>query len=148
VPARPADLALALHRFGLQRDRLRTALAQDTGLALADLDALEHLEADGPITQRQLGERLLLTSGAITLLVDRLERAGLVERRRHPQDRRAVLVALTGSSAEPDALARYHSAIAAAARAVGAEHRDAVAAFLTGAAEHAAAATTALKARS
>src|SRR5262245_12079367 len=105
--SRPKQIAVALHRFGLQRDRLRTALAQATGLVPADLDALEHLEADGPLTQRELGERLLLTSGAVTVLVDRLERAGLVERRPHPGDRRAVLVDLSLSAAEePEALAR------------------------------------------
>jgi DNA-binding MarR family transcriptional regulator len=144
--ASPQEIALALHRFGLRRDRLRTALSQATGLALADLDALEHLEADGPLTQRQLGDRLLLTSGAVTMLVDRLERDGLVERRRHPHDRRAVLVDLSraSSTVHPEALADYHTAIAAAARAIGSEHREAVAAFLTQVTEQAAAATTAL----
>jgi len=52
----------------------------------------ENLEADGPLTQRDLGERLALTSGAITMLVDRLERAGWVHRRPHPGDRRYVLI--------------------------------------------------------
>jgi DNA-binding MarR family transcriptional regulator len=145
--ASPPEIAVALHRFGLQRDRLRTALSQATGLALADLDALEHLEADGPLTQRQLGDRLLLTSGAVTMLVDRLERAGLVERRPHPHDRRAVLVELSraSSSAQPEALTNYHTAIAAAVRAIGPEHRDAVTAFLAQVTDQAAAATTALR---
>jgi DNA-binding MarR family transcriptional regulator len=147
---KPSEIALALHRFGLQRDRLRTALARATGLAPADLDALEHLEADGPLTQRQLGDRLLLTSGAVTMLVDRLERAGLVARRRHPGDRRAVLVQLGARSttAQPAALTDYHAAIGAAVHTIGAEHRDAIAAFLTQVADEAARATTALKAAS
>ena len=88
-----------LQRFGLARDQMRAALASGTGISLADLDALEHLEAAGPLTQRQLGERLSLTSGAITMLVDRLERAGLVQRRPHPSDRRSVLVGLTEQAA-------------------------------------------------
>lgn len=66
------SLAGSLQRFGLERDRMRTALARRAGMASTDLDALEHLEADGPLTQRQLGERLSLTSGAVTMLVDRL----------------------------------------------------------------------------
>jgi len=42
-----------------------------------------------------LGQRLLVTGGNVTGLVDRLEEAGLVERLPHPQDRRVVLAALT-----------------------------------------------------
>ena len=137
---RPLEVATALHRFGLQRDRLRSALSRSSGLALADLDALEHLEADGALTQRELGDRLLLTSGAVTMLVDRLERSGLVTRRRHPDDRRAVLVALSDQApaSEPEPLADYHAAVAAAAGGLSPEHRDAVRAFLDQVAEHAA----------
>ena len=86
------DLAASLQRFGLQRDRMRAALARRAGISGTDLDALEHLEADGPLTQRDLGERLSLTSGAVTMLVDRLEQAGWVHRRPHPGDRRYVLI--------------------------------------------------------
>ena len=63
---------------------MRTALARRAGIGATDLDALEHLEADGPLTQRDLGERLSLTSGAVTMLVDRLERAGWMHRRPIP----------------------------------------------------------------
>jgi DNA-binding MarR family transcriptional regulator len=147
APARPSEIATALHRFGLQRDRLRSALSRASGLALADLDALEHLEADGPLTQRQLGDRLLLTSGAVTILVDRLERTGLVTRRRHPDDRRAVLVELGhhASAPEPQALTDYHAAVAAAARAIAPDHREAVRSFLAQVAEQAAQATSGIK---
>ena len=69
-------MAASLQRFGLERDRMRGALASAAGISATDLDALEHLEADGPLTQRDLGDRLSLTSGAITMLVDRLEQAG------------------------------------------------------------------------
>ena len=68
-------MAASLQRFGLERDRMRAALASAAGVSATDLDALEHLEADGPLTQRQLGDRLSLTSGAITMLVDRMEQA-------------------------------------------------------------------------
>jgi DNA-binding MarR family transcriptional regulator len=127
----PSEIRRSVHRLGLERDRLRVALSRASGLALADLDALEYLEA-GSLTQRRLGERLLLTSGAVTMLVDRLEAGGWVHRRRHPDDRRAVLVELVERARreQPDALARYHAAVGAAARAVPAAHRAAVAEFL------------------
>jgi predicted ArsR family transcriptional regulator len=106
------------------------------------LDALEHLEADGPLTPRELAGRLQLTSGGTTVLLDRLERQGWVRRRRHPGDRRSVLVELDRDRlpTPPEALARYESAVEAAARAVASEHRAAVSAFLRAARDAAAAA--------
>jgi DNA-binding MarR family transcriptional regulator len=80
---------------------LRTALARRLGVPAADLDALVHLERAGPLTQRDLAERLLLSSGAVTFLVDRLEQAGLVQRQPHPTDRRATLVALAPGAELP-----------------------------------------------
>jgi DNA-binding MarR family transcriptional regulator len=141
-PAEPGELAASLQRFGLERDRLRAAIARTARISETDLDALEHLEADGPLTQRELGARLLLTSGAVTMLVDRLERAGWVHRRPHPTDRRATLLELSASAAEraPEALTSYHSAIAALAAAVPPAERGTVGAFLTAAADAAAAA--------
>jgi DNA-binding MarR family transcriptional regulator len=140
-------LAAALQRFGLERDRMRAALASATGIGATELDALEHLEADGPLTQRQLGERLSLTSGAITMLVDRLEEAGWVSRSRHPTDRRSVLVELTPRATEsiPAALDTYHSRIKALAGAVPAGHRDALRSFLQAAGDGASAAAAELR---
>ena len=125
MPVEPDVLAAALQRFGLERDRLRAGLASQGGISPADLDALEHLEADGPLTQRQLGERLSLTSGAVTMLVDRLERAGWVRRLPHPTDRRSVLVELSTAVAArtPPALVGYHARVRVIARGVPAEHR-------------------------
>src|SRR3954464_12879839 len=50
---------------------------------------------DQQMTAGELGRALLLSSGAMTNRIDRLETAGLVERVRDPRDRRGVLVALT-----------------------------------------------------
>jgi len=143
----PSSIRAQLHRFGLQRDRLRASLCQAAGITHSELDALEHLEVDGPLTQRQLGERLLLTSGGVTVLVDRLERAGWVARRPHPTDRRAVLLELDAAALAEltDGLARYHAAITAAARAIPAEHREAVADVLVTATARAATAADELR---
>ena len=138
------DLAGSLQRFGLQRDRMRAALARRAGISQTDLDALEHLEADGPLTQRDLGERLSLTSGAVTMLVDRLARAGWVHRRPHPGDRRYVLIELSplAAASAPEDLAAYHSRVRALAAGVPAGQREAVAAFLAAVADAAAAAVS------
>ena len=138
----PESLAAALQHFGLTRDRMRVALARKAGLSETDLDALEHLEADGPLSQRELGDRLALTSGAITMLVDRLSAHGWVRRRPHPSDRRVVQVELT-ARAERDApaeLVHYHNAIQRLSRRVPAAEREATCGYLTAAAQAAAAA--------
>lgn len=125
------DTRTALHRFGLARDRLTAAVCQATGMTSTELEAVEHLEQDGPLTQRQLAERLSLTSGGTTLLVDRLEHGGLVSRRPHPTDRRAVLVEVNRSAAaQMSSLDPYHAAVTAATRSLSAAERDAIAAFL------------------
>ncbi len=122
----------SLQRFGLERDRMRAACAAEAGINATDLDALEHLEADGPLTQSQLGERLSLTSGAITMLVDRLEAAGWVQRVPHPSDRRYTLVALSAQALarSPAGLAAYHARIRAIAAKVRAEDRAVILGFL------------------
>jgi MarR family len=136
----PVELTAALHRFGLERDRFRTALARALHIPQADLDALEHLELAGPLTQRDLGTRLLLTSGGVTVLVDRLERAGLVRRGRHPTDRRMTVVELVPDPPVRDVpeLEAYHQAARADAEALSPAAREYTVAFLTAMAENAA----------
>jgi DNA-binding MarR family transcriptional regulator len=126
------DTRKSLHRFGLARDRLTAAVGQATGLTSTELEALEQLEQAGSLTQRQLADRLFLTSGGTTLLVDRLEQRGFVSRRPHPSDRRAVLLELNpaaGAQTAPS-LERYHAAVIAAAGKLSAVERNAVAGFL------------------
>jgi DNA-binding MarR family transcriptional regulator len=144
----PAEVVTALHRFGLERDRLRTALSRRLGVAVADLDALEHLELAGALSQRELAERLLLTSGAVTQLVDRLERMRLVTRRPHPTDRRITLVELAPDAELPDVpeLGHYHEAARDAAAGLPAAGRAQVAHFLSDVTAAAAAATEQLPA--
>ncbi len=69
------------------------AMARRAGLGLSEMAALEHLQhSHGGLTPTQLGGRLSLSSGAITALVDRLEKTGHVERRPKPADRRSSAV--------------------------------------------------------
>lgn len=70
---------------------------QFAGLAITQsqfsvLDAIFHL---GPLSQRELGEKIFRTSGNVTMVVDNLERGGMVRRERDPGDRRRVAVRLT-----------------------------------------------------
>src|SRR4030095_819232 len=61
----------------------------------SDFAVLEALLHKGPLPVNEIGKKVLLTSGSITVAVDRLETRGLVERRAHGSDRRARIVHLT-----------------------------------------------------
>src|SRR5213594_5246281 len=63
----------------------------------SDFAVLEALLHKGPLPVNEIGRKVLLTSGSITVAVDRLETKGLVERRAHGTDRRTRIVHLTKS---------------------------------------------------
>src|SRR5437667_8985979 len=63
----------------------------------SDFAVLEALLHKGPLAVNEIGKKVLLTSGSITVAVDRLETKGLVERRAHGSDRRARMVHLTNA---------------------------------------------------
>jgi DNA-binding MarR family transcriptional regulator len=75
--------------------RHAAATAKRMGLEASELAALEHLQAAGAINQKRLSERLSMSPGAITAMIDRLERRGYVERIPNPEDRRSALVNIT-----------------------------------------------------
>ncbi|MEV4004511.1 MarR family transcriptional regulator [Actinomadura sp. NPDC049753] len=63
------------------------------GLTAAQATALR--EMTGPMTMRELAERMSCEPSNATFVIDKLEKQGLVERRAHPTDRRAKLLVLT-----------------------------------------------------
>lgn len=67
----------------------------DEGLTASRFGVLEALYHLGPLNQRELGRKILKSSGNVTVVVDHLERDGLVARERARHDRRQVRVALT-----------------------------------------------------
>jgi DNA-binding MarR family transcriptional regulator len=71
------------------------AVADRVGLHVTDLRCLNLLAQAGPLTAGELGQQLGLgTTGAVTRMVDRLERAGYVRREVDPGDRRRVIIHL------------------------------------------------------
>jgi DNA-binding MarR family transcriptional regulator len=91
------------------------ALGSLMGLSGADHKALGILRREGPLSPTRLAERTGLTPGAVTGLIDRLERAGLAHRERHAVDRRRLVIAATpaASPAVAAALARLGAAMSA-----------------------------------
>jgi MarR family 2-MHQ and catechol resistance regulon transcriptional repressor len=74
--------------------RLSSGLRGDqlTGSQLGVLEVLLHL---GPLHQNMIARKLLMSCGNITMVIDHLERRGLVKRKRDDEDRRFITVALT-----------------------------------------------------
>lgn len=92
--------AVALRRLAEAERRLVAATAGHVGLNLADFEAVQFLAAEGPVPAGRIAEAMGITSGAVTGLVDRLERASWVERARHEVDRRQVVVQLASARRE------------------------------------------------
>lgn len=92
VLGRLAEVALII-----ARDRLQPLFAR-YGLQPGEFDVLATLRRSGSpfaLTPTALYEATMISSGGMTSRLDRLEKAGLIERRPHPSDRRGALVALT-----------------------------------------------------
>jgi DNA-binding MarR family transcriptional regulator len=80
-----------------------TQIAEHVGLSATDHKCLDlAVQAERPLTAGQIAELSNLSTGAVTGVIDRLERAGFVRRVRDPHDRRKVLVEVSKGS-----LSRY-----------------------------------------
>lgn len=66
--------------------------AAKVGLGITDMKALSALLREGAMTAGQLAQRLSLTTGAVTNVIDRLQRQRMVKREPDPDDRRKVIV--------------------------------------------------------
>jgi DNA-binding MarR family transcriptional regulator len=78
---------------GLSASYFRLAAAR-VGIAVTDMQIIDLLDLIGPTTAGQLAELTGLTTGAITRILDRLEKAELVRRERDKSDGRKVIVYL------------------------------------------------------
>lgn len=129
--ADPAELLTALRRFGLENDRLDAIVARRLGAGAIEFKAMDHLHAAEELTPGELGDRLALTSGAVTALIDRLERHGWVERVPHATDRRSVVVRRARKSSEaPRLYEAYGKRLFEAAAGLSDREIDACVAFL------------------
>lgn len=94
----PMGLIGRLGRLRAHISRAHEAVFQRHGLNSASFDLLATLRRSGSpfrLSPSELLETMMITSGTMTNRIDQLEKQGLVERMPHPEDRRALLVALT-----------------------------------------------------
>ncbi|GIL41159.1 MarR family winged helix-turn-helix transcriptional regulator [Roseiterribacter gracilis] len=105
APATPPPLArdLGFRLFDLSRALRRRflALAKTDGTALSrvDFQALFHIERNEGLSQTRLAQLLEIEPVTLVKQLDRLQQAGLIERRDHPSDRRAHALYLTDAAA-------------------------------------------------
>ncbi|MBC2601562.1 MarR family winged helix-turn-helix transcriptional regulator [Puniceicoccus vermicola] len=99
IDAFPMEVIGRLTELGLiiARDRLNPIFAK-FGLQNGEFDVLATLRRTGgtySLTPTALYQATMISSGGMTARIDRLEKAGLIERSKHPTDRRGTLVGLT-----------------------------------------------------
>jgi DNA-binding MarR family transcriptional regulator len=107
----PLQVLSRIWRLAKHLDRARAAAFAGHGLEPWEFDVLSSLRRQGPPYQLSPGNLLhatMVTSGTMTNRIDRLEAAGLVRRGPDAQDKRGVIVSLTG-----EGLARVDLALAA-----------------------------------
>jgi DNA-binding MarR family transcriptional regulator len=94
-----AELNVAMRDVSGQSVLYSQAVADRLGINTSDLECLDHISR-GPLAAGRLAELTGLTTGAVTGVIDRLERIGLARRERDTGDRRKILVTATPAVAE------------------------------------------------
>ena len=87
-----AAIKQSLRALSIQLSLLNHQVGARAGLNDVDLDCLDLVARQGPLSPSALAERAALHPATVTGILDRLERGGWVARERDPSDRRAVVV--------------------------------------------------------
>lgn len=91
---------IAVREYGVNLTLFRNAVNEWAGINATDMECLRFLFLKGTATPSELARQTGLTSGAATAMLDRLEKAGFIERRPNPDDRRGTLITPAKSAAE------------------------------------------------
>lgn len=88
------ELEHAMRRSSGQGVIFGQTVAGQIGMSSSDLECMDFLNIEGRVTAGRLAEMTGLTTGAITGVIDRLEKAGFVKRERDATDRRKVFIVI------------------------------------------------------
>ncbi|QIZ10994.1 MarR family transcriptional regulator [Priestia megaterium] len=90
-------------------DRIKEEMTKNK-LGITEFSALEVLYQKGKQTIQQIGSCILVSSGSMTYVIDKLEQRGLLRRNACPDDRRVIHVTLTDDGNEwmNDIMPKYH----------------------------------------
>ncbi|WP_076413857.1 MarR family winged helix-turn-helix transcriptional regulator [Shewanella sp. UCD-KL12] len=84
------------------------AVVKDNGHSLPQIHTVEILGGNGPMRMKELAEKIGVTTGTLTVQIDKMVKSGLVTRKPHETDRRSILVELTDKG---EALYQEHDAL-------------------------------------
>jgi DNA-binding MarR family transcriptional regulator len=96
-PEELSELNQAVIQFYEKLFSWESAIAKNSGLSPQQNHTIEIIGDEGPIRMKPLAEKLGVTTGTLTVMIDRLQQAGYVERKNDPNDRRAFNVELTAA---------------------------------------------------
>lgn len=92
------SLEILSHQLAEFYDKMASwehSIVKDSGLSPAQMHTVEIIGHNQDMRMKELAERLGVTTGTLTVGVDKLEKLGLVERKPHESDRRSWLIVLT-----------------------------------------------------
>lgn len=100
IPSEPIDysafdLTKAARRLDMALAEWHGELSERMEMGASEILAVAHLASDNELGPSELAQRLRITTGATTALLDRLAARGHLVRERHPSDRRKVVLRLT-----------------------------------------------------
>lgn len=136
--ASTVDVLNLLRRYRAAEARMRARTRASMEMGETDLLALRVMlgaQRRGELVrQRDLARILSITSASVTVLVDRLERSGHVERRPHPTDRRSTVVVATRATDDEvrETLGAMHARMIDVVDDLSAAELEVVARFLSG----------------
>jgi DNA-binding MarR family transcriptional regulator len=87
-------IVLEIRKFIAAAIFFNTKAAEKVGLSLTDMQMIHMLQLYGPATPGRLGEWSGLSSGGVTVALDRLQKVGYIRREPNPADRRSLIVTL------------------------------------------------------
>lgn len=100
-------------------------IATQAGINMTDVQCLNLLTLEGPLTPSQIAQAMAMSKGgAITAMIDRLEKGGYLRRTRDPHDRRKVLVEVETDGEPLRRLADLFTPIGAGFTSVAADYTD------------------------
>lgn len=113
---------MGLRRLTYQLHRLNDAVGSHIDLLPGDLEVLDMIGREGPVSPREIADATGIHPATLTGLLDRLERGGWLTRRPDPADRRRVIIeAVTERGGE---LARLYAPMTKALTKLGADYTD------------------------
>src|ERR1700758_3070429 len=97
-PVTPADrIVLEIRKFIAGAIFFNAQAAEKAGLGLTDMQMLHVLQLYGPSTPSRLAAETRLSSGGVTVALDRLEKGGYIRRQPNPGDRRSLIIHINPS---------------------------------------------------